>query len=122
MYSKTINEDYSFQERYKYTVPKESDFVRLEYKFFIVEYIPLTKDRAKIRLSSKIDMKMNYLPLFILNKSARIFAFDYFKNILKISNNFKGSMWEKKIAERPALYEFFKRKMIEYFGKQWQSL
>jgi len=38
-------------------------------------------------------MKMNYLPLFILNKSARIFAFDYFKNILEKVQNYKGSEW-----------------------------
>lgn len=92
--------------------------MRLEYKFFIVEYLPLTKQRAKIRLSSKIDMKMNYLPLFILNKSARIFAFDYFKNILKISKNYKGSPWEKSASERPDLYDFFKKKMSDYFGEQ----
>jgi hypothetical protein len=68
-------------------------YVRLEYKFFIVEYIPLSNGRAKIRLASKIDMKMNFLPLFILNKSARIFAFDYFKNILEKVKNYKGSAW-----------------------------
>lgn len=38
-------------------------------------------------------MKMNFLPLFILNKSARIFAFDYFKNVIKIAKNYKGSPW-----------------------------
>lgn len=117
LYSKTINEDYAFQHKYGFQVPKESEFVRLEYKFFIVEYLPLTKQRARIRLSSKIDMKMNYLPLFILNKSARIFAFDYFKNILKISKNYKGSPWEKSAAERPDLYDFFKKKVGDYFGE-----
>jgi hypothetical protein len=89
--------------------------VRLEYKFFIVEYLPLTKQRAKIRLSSKIDMKMNFLPLFILNKSARIFAFDYFKNILKIGKTYQGSPWQKKATERPDIYEFFIKKIDEFF-------
>jgi len=75
--------------------------VRLEYKFFIVEYIPLTKKRAQIRLASKIDMKLNFLPLFILNKSARIFAFDYFKNILDRTKNYEGSAWQQKVKEKP---------------------
>lgn len=64
-------------------MPEKSEYIRLEYKFFIVEYIPTTKHRAKIRLASKVDMKLNFLPQFILHKSARIFAFDYFKNILE---------------------------------------
>ena len=55
---------------------------------FIVEFKPVAKGRARIRLASKIDMKMNYLPLFILNKSARIFAFDYFRNILDRVKNY----------------------------------
>ena len=64
----------------------------------------MTNKRAKIRLASKIDMKMNYLPLFILNKSARIFAFDYFKNILEKVESYKGSAWEKKVKEKPDMY------------------
>lgn len=43
-----------------------------------MEYIPISSKRAKIRLASKIDMKMDFVPRFILFKSARIFAFDYF--------------------------------------------
>jgi hypothetical protein len=93
LFSKTINEDVLYQEKYDFKVPEKSDYVRLEYKFFIVEYIPIDKDRAKIRLASKVDMKMNFLPQFIINKSARTFAFDYFKNIVKKSTKFKGSAW-----------------------------
>ena len=83
-----------YQEKYGYKVPAESDYVRLEYKFFIVEYIPITKERARVRLASRIDMKLNFLPQFILNHSARKFAFNYFKNIIKLNENFKGSKWE----------------------------
>lgn len=93
LFSKTINEDKVYQERYQFKVPDKTDLVRLEYKFFIVEYIPVSRTRAKIRLASKVDMKLNFLPQFILHKSARTFAFDYFKNILKKSNKFKGSAW-----------------------------
>ena len=84
--------------------PPNEKYVRLEYKFFIVEYTPISKKRSKIRLGSKIDMKMNYLPLFILNKSARIFAFDYFKNILEKVEGYKGSAWENKVKENPQMY------------------
>jgi hypothetical protein len=64
----------------------------------------LTRERAKVRLASKVDMKLNLLPQFILNMSARKFAFDYFKNIIKMNKNFKGSAWEKKIKENPGFY------------------
>ncbi len=44
---------------------------------------------------SSIDLKMDYLPLFIINKSARIFSFDYIKNYRIINNKFAGSKWDK---------------------------
>lgn len=44
---------------------------------------------------SSIDLKMDYLPLFIINKSARIFSFDYMKNYQKINSKFAGSKWDK---------------------------
>ncbi len=46
-------------------------------------------------------MKLNYIPQFIINMSARKFAFDYFKHIPKLSKKFKGSEWEKKMQKNP---------------------
>jgi hypothetical protein len=47
-----------------------------------------------------IDLKISILPKFILNKTARIFAFDYFKNMLNINKKFK-----------PEHYNFFREKI-----------
>lgn len=83
----------------------------MEYKFFIVEYIPITKERARVRLASRVDMKLNFLPQFILNASARKFAFNYFKNIMKLNEKFKGSKWEEKVKENADFYMFFRKKI-----------
>ena len=65
--------------------------VSLDYKFFMLEYKPISKTRGNIKMASCVDMNLEFIPKFILNKTARIFAFDYFKNMLKISKKFKGS-------------------------------
>jgi hypothetical protein len=36
-----------------------------------VEYIPLSLNRAKIRLASNVDLRMNFLPNWVLSLSAR---------------------------------------------------
>lgn len=46
-----------------------------------------------MRLATNIDMKLGFLPMFIVNKTLRIFSFDYFKNLLKVNKNFAGSAW-----------------------------
>ena len=48
-----------------------------------MEYTPVTEIRGKIRLATNVNMRLGFLPMFIINKSCRIFAFDYFKNILE---------------------------------------
>lgn len=83
-----------------------------------MEYIPINRDRARVRLASKVDMKLNYLPQFIVNMSARKFAFDYFKNIIKMNKKFEGSEWQKKIKENPDFYNFFRKKIDQYMGKK----
>jgi hypothetical protein len=56
-------------------------------------------------------MKLNYLPQFIINMSARKFAFDYFKNVIKVNKKYKNSPWEQKEKEHPEFYLFFKKRI-----------
>lgn len=67
-------------------------------------------------MATCVDLKISILPKFILNKTARIFAFDYFKNIISINKKFGGSPWEKAIENKPEHYRFFREKVEEYFG------
>lgn len=66
-----------------------------------MEYVPIGENRGRVRLSTNIDLKLGFLPLFIINKSCRIFAFDYFKNLMKVNKHFAGSAWEKKMKDNP---------------------
>jgi len=66
-------------------------------------------------MASSIDLKVNFVPKFVLNKSARIFAFDYFKNMIKVNLRFSGSEWEKAIKDKPEFYGFFNQKIKEHF-------
>jgi len=59
----------------------------------LLSYTPIDRERGKIRMATCIDLKISILPKFILNKTARIFTFDYFKNMLNINKKFTGSPW-----------------------------
>lgn len=61
-----------------------------------------------MRLSTNIDMKLSFLPFFIINKTLRIFSFDYFKNLLKVNRHFQGSPWEEKMRQNQHTYSFFR--------------
>ena len=90
--------------RYGYKAKTKPNEVKLEYKYFIVEYTPISIDKGKVRIASKVDMNMKLIPQFILKASAVKFGYDYFDNVRKINKNFKGSLWEQKMRANPALY------------------
>ena len=48
-------------------------------------------------MATNVNMQLNFLPMFVINKSCRIFAFDFFKNLIKVNKQFKNSVWEKKM-------------------------
>lgn len=73
----------------------------MDYIFFNLSYTPISRDKGRIRMATCIDLKISILPKFILNKTARIFAFDYFKNMIGINKKFVGSPWEKAILNKP---------------------
>jgi len=83
--------------------------------YFNVEYTPLSRYKAKVRFAAKADFKLTFLPLFILLKSAKIFTYDYFMNIVKLAKNYSGSEWEDRVRKNPMMYDFFQTKIDEYF-------
>jgi hypothetical protein len=86
----------------------------LKVDYFCIDFKPISKNKAKVVLATKTNFKLTFLPLFILQKSARIFTFDFFKNIVKNAKNYKGSLFEQKVNADPSLYIFFQSKVDEY--------
>ena len=106
-YSKSINSNPDACTKYGITIPEKSDYVRLEYNFFIVECKILGKDKIHVRMASSVDMKLNFLPNFILMISARKFAYQYFMSIIKEQKKFPQSEWAKRIRERYEIYGYY---------------
>lgn len=51
-----------------------------------------------------IDLKLNMLPLPILELVSVSFSQDFFDNIVRISNNFEGSIWDEGVKKDPHLF------------------
>ena len=71
--------------------------MRLKVHYFCLEYIPITRTRATMKMWCKTDPKLGFLPMIILNKAARIFAFKYFENIVEKAKNYEGSEWQRRV-------------------------
>ena len=58
-------------------------------------------------MASSVDMKLNFIPNFILMVSARKFALTYFQNILKEQKHFGQSKWSQRLKEKHEIYGFY---------------
>jgi hypothetical protein len=67
--------------------------VQLDYKYLVIKYVPLSETSGKMIMGVNIDLKLNMLPLYILELVSISFSHDFFDNIVKISEKFEGSIW-----------------------------
>lgn len=95
LFTESYDEDLKLQKEYDLYVPnsEDSEYVRLKVHYFCLDYKPLSRTRASIKLVTKADFKLTFLPLWILQRSARYFTFNYFEKIVEKARDFKGSIW-----------------------------
>ena len=48
-----------------------------------------------------VDIGLNFLPLWILNKISQDFGEQFFSNLIEQSKSFKGSKWEENVNKNP---------------------
>ena len=113
IFTETYDENPQIQEEFDLRVPpaEESDYVRLKVHYFCLEYTPITPTRATMRMWTKADLKLGFLPMIILNKAARVFTFKYFESIVEKARNYEGSEWQRRVEANPSMYRYFHERM-----------
>jgi hypothetical protein len=108
LYTRSFTENLELQKELGYIVQKTPGAVQLDYKYFVVEYTPITTNKGWIRLGINVDMKLPAVPTFILDYACRNFGFEFISNILNIAKKFEGSEWQQCLQKDPALFNFFR--------------
>lgn len=108
MSTRSIHDREDLQQKFGFKCDVNPDFIQLDYKYLVVKYEPICKKTGKMTIALNVDSKMDFLPMFIIDKISGDFGKDFFKNIVRISKEFKGSEWEKNVEKEPELFNFFK--------------
>ena len=64
------------------------------YKYFFMNYEPITKGKGKVTLVMNVKKDTSILPDFLVRMIVVKFAMIFFEEIISISNKFKESKWE----------------------------
>lgn len=89
--------------------------LQADFNYIVVRYDPICVGRGKLTLVMDIDVKVDFVPLFMLKVVCKKFCKDLVQKVLKVSEEFKGSIWEKKMKEKPETFNFFKNSIADYF-------
>ncbi len=61
-----------------------------------------------------IDLKLKYVPMYLIQIGSITFCEDFYNNLVRVSQIFKGSKWEQKVSKDPELFQFTKKIIAEY--------
>ena len=95
MYTRSIHNRKDLQKQFRYDVKLNPKCVQLDYKYVVVKYVPVSETSGKMIMGVNIDLKLNMLPLSIMEMVNISFSQDFYENLVKISRKFEGSVWQE---------------------------
>jgi hypothetical protein len=70
----------------------------------LIQYTPTAVGRGRAMVAINIDMKLDFVPVSIMEFVVKKFCFDFFTIVMNAGRKFKGSKWEEKIERQPATH------------------
>lgn len=83
----------------------------------MIKYVPTERGKGKASIAINIDMKLNLIPLWIIEIVSKKFCMDFLEVIIEVSGKFGGSKWEEKVKKHPESFNFFRDITNEYYEK-----
>jgi hypothetical protein len=115
LYSRSIHDKPELCKKLNFTPVVNQDYVQIEYKYLIVRYIPIDQKRGRASIAVNIDMKLNFVPLGLMEFVCKVAIKDFFGLVMEASSKFPGSKWEQKIKRHPETFDFFKELINGYY-------
>lgn len=66
-----------------------------------MRYVPISEKRGRASIAVNIDMKLNFVPLGLMEFVCKLAFKDFFRLVMEASDRFEGSKWEQKIKKYP---------------------
>ena len=107
MYTRSLHERKDLQELLGYQVKESKNTIQLDYKYFIIQYKPESPTGGTIKLAINTDLKLK-IPMFLLGAASEGFGQDFYNDVRRLSKDFVGSQWERKMIENPSFYNMVK--------------
>jgi len=112
--ARSIHNDPEFCKAFNLDVPAQSKTTRMDLEYMGGSFIPLGKNKIRLSLVTKMDLKIKFLPLSLINWVVRKAATFLLDRIVKKASNLKGTLWEKKIQENREFYGWLETKIEAY--------
>jgi len=87
----------------------------MDIQYIITEVVPVSRTRTQVRIITRTNPNLKFLPLSVLNFFSRKLGLSILEKINKNGKEIKGPVWEKKIKESKIFYDWLSSKVEGYF-------
>lgn len=67
----------------------------------MVKYVPEGINKGRVSIAVNIDMKISFVPLFLMEMVVKKFCLDFFGIVMEAAAKFEGSKWDEKVKKHP---------------------
>ncbi|CEL91626.1 unnamed protein product [Vitrella brassicaformis CCMP3155] len=79
---------------------------------------PITQHKTRLQFVFKANPHIAHLPVSVQAYATRYITHSVYRNMTKCARRFKGSVWEKRMHERPDVYGYMQTRLEEYFSNK----
>jgi len=106
-------------EQFQVELPPLPNFhCRVECKFGGMMMKPLSENSTSVVMLCNVDPKLSGVPYWLLNWITKQVAHVMFEALRVKFSNIKGSIYEKRILEKPEIYQDAKNRIFSHFEKK----
>lgn len=115
--TRSIHNREDLQKKFGYKCECNKEFIQLDYKYLVLKYEPIRRGKGKVTIVMNVNPRLDFLPMWLLEKVSVQFGQDFLTNVLKTSGKFKNSQWEQNVKKNPHLFNFFKEAIDGFVSK-----
>ena len=117
MYSQSIHNRPDLCKKIDFTPKLNKDYIQINFEYLIIKYVPTGFQKGKASIALNIDMKLNFVPLGLMEMACKKICFDFFEVVMEATSRYPGSEWEKKVKKNPETYHYFEKIINEHYAR-----
>jgi hypothetical protein len=88
LFTRSIHNRPDIQTHLDHQVEPNPSYVQLNYRYFVIEYRPIMKNKGELTIAMNVDTGIQLIPLWLQDKISQEYGEGFWKGVMKIAKKF----------------------------------